>query len=48
MEFLQALQATGDIATVALVVCLWKFDRRLLAVELKHEETARLVRAIQN
>lgn len=38
MEFLQALSAGGDMATIALVVVLWRFDRRILRIETKLEK----------
>lgn len=39
MDLLQALAAGGDIATMALVAVLWRFDRRILRIEdfLKHK-----------
>lgn len=32
---LQALQAGGDLATIAIVAALWKLDRRVFALELR-------------
>lgn len=34
LGLLQALSAGGDLATIALVVILWKLDRRVLVLEL--------------
>lgn len=31
---LKALGAGGDLATVALLVVMWRFDRRLLKLEM--------------
>jgi len=30
---LQLLSAGGDVATIALLVIMWRFDRRLLRIE---------------
>jgi len=32
-SFLKALSAGGDIATIALLAIMWRFDRRLLRIE---------------
>lgn len=39
IDLLQALSAGGDIATIALVIALWRLDRRILSIEnfLKHK-----------
>lgn len=34
LELLKVLGAGGDVATVALVIFLWRYDRRLLKIEL--------------
>lgn len=34
-ELFKLLSAGGDVATVALLVLLWRFDRRLFKIELK-------------
>ena len=34
-ELLQFLSAGGDVATMALLYIMWRFDRRLLTVEIK-------------
>jgi hypothetical protein len=36
---LELLAALGDVATMALVAVLWRFDRRILSIEtfLKHK-----------
>lgn len=31
---LQSLQAGGNVAMMAIAIALWRFDRRLFAVEL--------------
>jgi len=31
--FLKSLSAGGDIATIALLAIMWRFDRRLLRIE---------------
>lgn len=33
-DLFKLLQGGGDIATIALLWIMWKFDRRLLAVEI--------------
>ena len=40
LKLLEMLSAGGDLATIALVFIMWKFDRRLLKIELKHEADA--------
>lgn len=37
--FLQLLASGSDAATIALVVALWRLDRRLLIIETKIERT---------
>jgi len=32
-SLLKALSAGGDLATIALLVIMWRFDRRLLRIE---------------
>jgi len=32
-SFLKALSAGGDLATIALLAIMWRFDRRLLRIE---------------
>ena len=34
-ELLQFLSAGGDVATMALLYVMWRFDRRLLVMETK-------------
>lgn len=36
------LSAGGDLATMALVFIMWKFDRRLLAIEIQDRIHRRL------
>ena len=38
MEIATALQAGGDIATIAVIYLLWRFDRRVIVIEqsIKH------------
>lgn len=38
IEVLELLAAGGDLATMALVYIMWRFDRRLLVIELKIAE----------
>lgn len=34
-DLLQFLSAGGDVATMALLYIMWRFDRRLLTLEVK-------------
>ena len=38
LEVLNFLSAGGDVATIALVYAMWKFDRRLFALELDKQK----------
>ncbi|MFQ5510092.1 MAG: hypothetical protein ACE5FN_12280 [Leptospirillia bacterium] len=33
VSLLKALSAGGDLATIALLAIMWRFDRRLLRIE---------------
>lgn len=37
------LSAGGDLATIALVIVMWKFDRRLLRIEILYSQMLRKI-----
>lgn len=40
---LSMLSAGGDLATIALVIVMWKFDRRLLRIEILYSQMLRKI-----
>lgn len=38
LQLVQMLSAGGDLATIALFFLMWRFDRRLLMIELSMKE----------
>jgi len=38
---MQALQAGGNLAMIAVAIALWRFDRRLLTLEIRFDHHER-------